>query len=94
MDVLDVCSALSNSTRLNLVSIIIDEGALTGKQAYEIYVEEHEELRRQSIHSALNQLADANILNKEYREENGGIVYVLPDERIEINLRRMEADFL
>jgi Fe2+ or Zn2+ uptake regulation protein len=94
MDVLDACSALSNSTRLNLVSIIIDEGALTGKQAYEIYVEEHEEMRRQSIHSALNQLADAGILNKEYREENGGIVYVLPDERIEIDLESMEANFL
>lgn len=94
MDVLDTCSALSNSTRLNLVSIIIDEGALTGKQAYEIYVEEHEDMRRQSIHSALNQLADAGILNKEYREENGGIVYVLPDERIEIDLESMEANFL
>jgi predicted transcriptional regulator len=41
----------------------------------------------------LNQLADAGILNKEYRDEKGGIVYILPNERIEIDLERMEANF-
>jgi len=94
MDVLDVCSALSNSTRLNLISILIEEGALTSKQAYEIYVDEYHRLRRQSIHSALNQLVDAGVVQKEYREDKGGIVYILPDKHIKIELEKMEANFL
>jgi len=91
MDVLEVCSALSNETRLNLISIIIENGAMTSKQAHDIYEEEYSELRRQTIHAALNQLSDADILEKYYNQDEGGIVYNIQNTKILIELEKMDV---
>jgi len=93
MNVLDVCSALSNETRLNLISILLNESPMTGKSAHELFVEQYEDRRRQSIHSALEKLVEAEIVEKSYSKEDGGIVYHIPETRLLIDLETLEAKY-
>lgn len=86
MEIQQVGSALSNQTRLRLISIIVKEDSVTSKQAHELYTLEFEELRRESIYKSLEVLVSAEILEKVYSEEDGGIVYQLKHEEILINL--------
>ena len=69
MEISEVCSALSNATRLNLVSIVSDRGPLTSKRAHELFTNPYEQRRRQSIHAALKTLVEAEILEKSYNRE-------------------------
>lgn len=92
MDVLDVCSALSNETRLQLISILLDKGPMTSKAAHEIFVERYENRRRQSIHSALETLVEAEVVDKSYSNENGGIVYHVPSSRLLVDLESLEVE--
>lgn len=93
MNLSDVSAALSNDTRLNLISILIDEGAMTGKEAHEKFIERHEERRRQSIHSALETLVEAELLEKSYDTDVGGIVYELRNPKLLIDLESMNIEF-
>jgi DNA-binding transcriptional ArsR family regulator len=91
MDVLDVCAALSNETRLRLVSILLNEGPMTSKVAHETFVGQYEQRRRQSIHSALETLVEAEIVEKSYSKPDGGIVYDVPDSRLVVDLESLEV---
>ncbi len=89
MDVLDVCSALSNSTRLNLISILLENGPMTSIDAHEEFVDRYEDRRRQSIHSALETLVDAGLVEKFYSKEDGGIVYEVEKKEWQVDLGEM-----
>lgn len=90
MNILDACSALSNETRLQLVIILLDEGPITSKDAHEIFVEEYGDKRRQSIHSALETLVEAEIVDKSYSKDDGGIVYHVPEPQLLLDLESVE----
>jgi Fe2+ or Zn2+ uptake regulation protein len=92
MDVLGVCSALSNQTRLQLVTILLDEGPMTSKAAHELFVEQYEDRRRQSIHSALETLVDSEVVGKSYSKEDGGIVYHVPEPTLLIELESLDVE--
>ncbi|PSQ29599.1 hypothetical protein BRD16_09400 [Halobacteriales archaeon SW_6_65_46] len=92
MDVSEIGSALSNDTRLNLITILLEEGPKTGKEAHELFVQRHEERRRQSIHSALETLVDADLLSKSYDTNVGGIVYEVRNPRLLIDLEEMDVE--
>ncbi|WP_424015576.1 hypothetical protein ACOZ35_06265 [Halorubrum xinjiangense] len=92
MNLLDFCAALSNETRLWLVSILLEDGPITSKAAHEIFVKEYEERRRQSIHSALETLVEAEVVSKSYSEENGGIVYQVRESQFIIDLASLEVE--
>ena len=89
MEISEVCFALSNTTRLKLISIISNEGPLTSKRAHESFVAQYEQRRRQSIHAALETLVEAEILNKIYSREDGGIVYTVKTSRVTIDFDSM-----
>jgi Fe2+ or Zn2+ uptake regulation protein len=91
MDVLDTCTALSNDTRLNLISILLDEGPMTSIDTHEIFVERYQERRRQSIHSALETLVESGLLEKSYSKEDGGIVYEVRNRRLTVDLTEMSV---
>lgn len=93
MNVSDVSAALSNKTRLNLISILLDEGAMTGKEAHEKFVERYEDRRRQSIHSALETLVEAELLEKSYDTDVGGIVYEVRNPKLLVDLEAMDVEF-
>jgi len=94
MDILDVCSALSNETRIYLVSILLDEGPMTSKAAHEKFVEEFKDRRRQSIHAALEKLVEAEVVKKSYSKEDGGIVYHVQEPRLLLDLESLEVEHL
>jgi len=93
MGTVEVCSALSNATRLNLVSIVLNEGPLTSKRAHELFIGQYEHRRRQSIHAALETLVEAEILEKSYSREHGGIVYTVRSPQLTIDLESMTVEF-
>jgi Fe2+ or Zn2+ uptake regulation protein len=90
MDTIAVCSALSNETRLHLISILLDEGQITSKAAHEVFLEKYGERRRQSIHSALEALVESEVVNKSYSKEDGGIVYEVPESRLLVDLESLQ----
>jgi len=89
MNVLDVCAALSNETRLQLITILIEEGPMTSIDAHKEFVERFEDRRRQSIHSALETLVESELVEKSYSKEDGGIVYEVRRTNISIDLEAM-----
>lgn len=91
MDVSEVGAALSNETRLNLITLLLEEGSMTGKRAHELFVERYEKHRRQSIHSALGTLVEAELLEKSYDTEVGGIVYDVRNPLLLIDLEEMDV---
>ena len=92
MEISEVCSALSNATRLNLVSIVSNRGSLTSKRAHELFTSQYEQRRRQSIHAALKTLVEAEILEKSYNREDGGIVYTPEISQLIIDLDSMTIE--
>jgi Fe2+ or Zn2+ uptake regulation protein len=92
MDILGVCSALSNETRLQLVTILLDNGPITSKAAHEVFTGKYEDRRRQSIHSALETLVEAEIVKKSYSKEDGGIVYHVPEAHLLVDLESLEVE--
>jgi Fe2+ or Zn2+ uptake regulation protein len=91
MDVLDVCAALSNETRLQLITILIENGPMTSIDAHNKFVERFEDRRRQSIHSALETLVEAEVVEKSYSKEDGGIVYEVRNKNLSISLETMKV---
>jgi DNA-binding transcriptional ArsR family regulator len=90
MDIVEVGSALSNTTRVRLLSIISEHGPLSSKQAHERYVEKFDSKRRESVYKALEKLVDAGILTKFYDREGEGIVYDIEADKLIINFQEMQ----
>lgn len=89
MDLIQVGKALSNETRLKLLQILADEPDSAVK-VHQRYVTEHdEEMHRESIYRALEVLVDAQLLAKEY-EQDEGLVYRLAHEQLRVDLREAE----
>ena len=88
MNIEDVCSALSNQTRRQLLSMVITQGPMSSKRAHELYQQEFETYRRESIYKSLEKLVSADLLEKEY-EENEGILYVARVTELQLDLENM-----
>lgn len=89
MEIREVCSALSDETRLRLVEVVRDEGPLTSKKAHEVFTDRFTERRRESIYKAMEALVDAELLEKYYDRDGEGLVYQLAHEQLLINLDEM-----
>ena len=88
MNVESVCSALSNPTRRRLLSIVITRGPMSSKQAHELYQQEFETYRRESIYKSLEKLVSADLLEKKY-EGDEGILYVARVTELWLDLENM-----
>lgn len=91
MNIEDICSALSNPTRRKLLSIVITRGPMSSKQAHELYQQEFETYRRESIYKSLEKLVSADLLAKKY-EENKGIIYVARVTKLQLDLEEMAVE--
>lgn len=84
----DVCSALSNQTRRRLLSMVITQGPMSSKRAHELYQQEFEAYRRASIYKSLEKLVSADLLEKNY-EENEGILYAARVMELQLDIKNM-----
>ena len=89
VEIEDVCSALSNPTRRQLMSMLITRGPMSSKQAHEAYQREFETYRRETIYKSLEKLVSANLLEKKY-EKDEGILYVARVTEIHLDIGDVE----
>lgn len=92
MDIIEVCGALSNDTRLRLIEILNEEGAMSSKQAHEEFARRYNSHRRESIYKALETLVNVGLLTKYYDQEKGKIMYDTGIQRLVINLDSLEVE--
>lgn len=93
MDVNEFGAAISDRTRLRLIEIIHEKGPMTSKQTHSEFVTRYDDRRRESIYKALEKLVEVDILSKEYKGTEDGLVYELQHNIVEINLALREIQF-
>jgi len=93
MNIDEFGAAISDKTRLRLIKIIHEEGPLKSKQAHSEFIDRYDDRRRESIYKALERLVEVDILSKEYRGTEDGLVYELQHNIVEINLALQEIRF-
>lgn len=71
--------------------ILITRGPMSSKQAHELYQQEFQTYRRETIYKSLEKLVSANLLEKKY-EENEGILYVARVTEIYLDIGNMEVE--
>lgn len=64
---------------------------MSSKQAHELYLQEFETYRRESIYKSLEKLVSADLLEKKY-EENKGIIYVARVTKLQLDLEDMAVE--
>lgn len=64
---------------------------MSSKQAHELYQQEFETYRRESIYKSLEKLVSADLLAKKY-EENKGIIYVARVTKLQLDLEEMAVE--
>lgn len=90
MDIAEVSSALSDVTRLRLIEILSNRGAMSSKQAHEEFTDRYNSHRRESIYKALETLVDAEILVKTYSQDTHELMYDVATEKLLIDLKNLE----
>lgn len=64
---------------------------MSSKRAHQIYQQEYESYRRESIYKSLEKLVSASLLEKEY-DDDEGIVYVAQTTKIQLNFEEMVVE--
>jgi len=87
-------SALSNPTRVRLLSLLSEQD-YSASTAHEEYNERFEDDKhRESIYRELENLVEYGLLTKNYQTEEKELRYSLRYERLEIDLTTSDVDVL
>lgn len=87
-NIVNLLKSLSSETRIELLRIISEKGALSAAEAFREYSTRHKPIRRESIYRELEKMVEAGILDKRYCKNSKRLLYSANISALIIRLER------